>query len=282
VNVTSLFVSRRIVSFVCVLVATVALHAASARAYHDSENRSLEETAYVLRHREWQVGPLRLAVGLSRCQLGTRTAPWIVGAALTKLMPNLGLDCSVWDRGRATVTLQSELYFVNSRKLSDSDSLVRLWVIPVGIAGSWRFDDEHTLSARFRYVHVTTDADATEDDVELHGGGLAPNAQLSASWTWRLTHVTALVSSFRYLAYQGDPVFTSTVDVDEDTTATVDAQFDASELQHSVAASVSALMSWKSFNLRAGVAYGALFLAGPGIVLPLKYPYPEVNVYWRL
>lgn len=274
---------RRFILAVGLLLALTQIAAPrTARAYHDEQTRPLEESAYVLRHREWQVGPLRAAVGLYRCQLGTRIAPWILGAVLTKLMPNLGLDCAVWDRGPATVTLQSELYFVNSRKLVEDDTLIRLWVLPVGVAGSWRFNDAHTLSLRFRYVHVTSNADAEKDDIELQGGGLAPNAQVAASWAWRLTRVTALLTTFRSLVYQGDPVFTSEVVVDPDTSADVDAQLDLSDLEYSVAGSVSALFSWSSFNLRAGVAYGALFLAGPGLVLPLKYPYPELNLYWRL
>jgi hypothetical protein len=53
-------------------------------------------------------------------------------------------------------------------------------------------------------------------------------------------------------------------------------------MTNSVAGGVAGVFSWKHFNLRAGLTYGALFLAGPGLVLPLKYPYPELNLYWRL
>jgi hypothetical protein len=77
-------------------------------------------------------------------------------------------------------------------------------------------------------------------------------------------------------------VLKSNVYVDPQTHGELDARVDVSELQNSVSGGVSGDFSWEHFNLRAGINYGALFLNGPGLVLPLKYPYPEINLYWRL
>jgi hypothetical protein len=94
--------------------------------------------------------------------------------------------------------------------------------------------------------------------------------------------VTALLFVLRYLPYQADPIFHSEATLDERTSADVAGQADTENLQHSVAGAVSAVLSWKHFNLRAGLAYGALFMPGIGLVLPMTYPYPEFNFYWRI
>lgn len=255
---------------------------ASARAYHDEETRSLEESAYLLRHKEWLVGPLELGVGLWRFQLSTRVAPWVVGAALGKFMPNLEAAGTVFDRRWLTASLHAGLYYVNSRKLLEDEPILNLFVIPMAADFSSRLTRDHTLSLHVEYVHVIVDTDARQEDLDLQGGAIADNLQLHLSWEWRLTHVTALLAAVRYLPYQGNPVLSSNVVVDPQTNVDVDASLDVKDLQNSVAGSVSALFSWSDFNLRVGVAYGALFLRGPGLVLPLSYPYPEINLYWRL
>jgi hypothetical protein len=265
-----------------VLLWAAALLPSVARAYHDEQTRSLEESAYILRHGEWQLGPLNLGVGLWRFQLSTRVAPWIVGAALKKAMPNLRLDGILLDRKGFTLNLNAAMYYVNSNKLTSSDPILHLFIAPMSAVFSWRINDRHTLSTRATYVRMITDQQAAEDDLEIESGRLADNFQLHASWEWRLSRVSALLCTLRYLPYQGDPVFTATQPIDARTTLTVEGQVNTENMQNSVAGSVSGVFSWKYFNLRAGLAYGALFLQGPGLVLPLKYPYPEINLYWRL
>ena len=70
--------------------------------------------------------------------------------------------------------------------------------------------------------------------------------------------------------------------VDERTSAEVDATADTENMQHSVAGGAAGVFSWKHFNLRVGATYGALFLPGPGLIVPLRFPYPELTFYWRL
>jgi hypothetical protein len=268
---------------VLLLGALLALRATAARAYHDEQTRSLEESAYILRHGEWQLGLLQLGVGLWRLQLSTRTMPWILGAALKTAAPNLRVDAIIVDRKGFTLSLNAATYYLNSKNLSDVDPVLHVFLVPVGGALSFRINDRHTLSASAHYLRIVTDSQPNEEeDLEFQSGQLADNFQLRASWEWRLSRVSALLSTLRYLPYQGDPVFSTTAQVDERTTVTVDGEVNTESMQNSLAGSVSGVFSWKHFNLRAGVAYGALFLAGSGLVLPLKYPYPELNFYWRL
>lgn len=265
------------------LGAMLVLRAAPARAYHDEQTRSIEETAYLLRSGEWQLGLLQLGVGLWRFQLSTRTMPWILGAALKTAAPNLRLDALVVDRKGVTLSVGAATYYINSKHLSDIDPVLHVFLVPIGGALSYRINDRHTVSASAQYLRIVTDSEPNEnDDLEFQSGQLADNFQLRASWEWRLSKVSALVTTLRYLPYQGDPVFSTTAQVDQRTTLTVEGEVNAEDMQNSVAGSVSGLFSWKYFNLRAGLAYGALFLAGSGLVLPLKYPYPELNFYWRL
>jgi hypothetical protein len=272
-------------ALVCALLAALAVWpAGTAHAYHDEETRSLEDSAYQLRSREWLLGPFELGVGLWRFQLSTRTLPWILGAALGKFMPNLNADFLVLDMKGLTLSARAGFYYVNSNKLVETEDPLNVYVVPMTLALSWRINDAHTVTLSARYVRVASDtATASEEDLKVNKATLADNAQLQASWEWRLTKISALVFAFRYLLYQGDPIVTTSVQLDDSTSAEVDASLDAKNLKNGAAGSASAVFSWKHFNLRVGLAYGsALFLQGPGLALPLKYPYPEFNLYWRL
>ena len=226
----------------------------TAQAYHNEHTRSLEESAYLLNPGEWELGLLVLGVGIGPLQLSTRTAPWIIGATLRKIVPNLALDGTVVDRRGVTLSARLALFYINSRKLSDDDTLVRLFIIPVGTSLSWRINERHTTSLLLKYVRLTSDADADEDDVNVKGTALADNAQVHASWEWRFNRVTALLCVLRYLPYQADPIFHSEAQLDDSTSAEVAGQADTENLQHSVAGSVSTLLSWRHFNLRVGLA----------------------------
>jgi len=267
----------------CVLAAALWLVSpTTAVAYHDEDTPSLEESAYQVRSHEWLVGPLELGVGLWRFQLSTRTMPWILGAALGKAMPNLEVDLLLFERKGFTLSAGSSLYYVNSNKLIEGEDLLSLFMIPAGASLSYRVNARHTVSGDFKYVRVISSGTVEQDDIEVNGATLADSAQLRASWEWRLTRVSALLTYLRYAPFHGDPVVTSSVQVDSRTTADVEATVETEDLGNSVAGGVAALFSWEHFNLRAGVSYGALFLSGPGLIVPLKYPYPEVNLYWRL
>lgn len=269
-------------SLACLLVIACCALPGAARAYHDKETPSLEESAYQLHSKEWLLGPFELGVGLWRFQLSTRVFPWILGAALGKATPNLEGQFLLLERAGVTLSADGGMYYVNSNKLIEGEELLHLFLFPVGLTASWRINDRHTTSLRFRYLRVVSDGSAEQEDLEINGATLADNAQLHASWEWRLSRVSALLLTLRYLPFQGDPVLQSTVQVDARTTADVDATVDTENMQHSVAGSVSGEWSWEHFNLRAGIGYGALFLSGPGLVVPLKYPYPELTLYWRL
>jgi hypothetical protein len=241
----------------------------------------LEESAYQLRSHEWLLGPFDLGVGLWRFELSTRTMPWILGAALGKAMPNLAVDFLLFEHKGFTLSARSSLYYVNSNKLIEGEDLLSLFMIPAGASLSYRVNARHTVSTEFKYVRVISSGAVEQDDVQINGATLADSAQVHASWEWRLTRVTALLMYLRYAPFHGDPVVQSTVQVDSRTTADVEGTV-TTDTQNSVAGGVAGVFSWKHFNLRAGVTYGALFVSGPGLIVPLKYPYPELNLYWRL
>lgn len=254
-----------------------------ARAYHDEETRSLDESAYLLRHGEWGLGLLELGVGLGPLQLSTRTGPWIIGAALGKAMPNVGLDGTIVDRRGVTLSAGGSLFYVNSNKLIEGDALIKLFVLPFTTSLSWRVNEKHTTSLLLKYMRVASDADADEEDLVVKGAALADNFQIHGSWELRLSRISALLFVARYLPYQGDPIFHSDAQLDDRTMAEVEGQVDTEDMQHAVAGSVSGLFSWKTFNLRVGLSYGnGLFFQGTGLVLPLQLPYPEFAFYWRI
>jgi hypothetical protein len=264
------------------LVAAELLCPRDTYAYHDEATPSLEDSAYLLKSKEWLLGPLELGFAYWRLQLSTRTAPWLIGATLRKVTPNLELAALAFESERVTLSAGAALYYVNSRKLASKTPLVHLYLLPMQLALSVRAHRRHSFSVLAQYLKVMSNADATTDDVTLQGGALADNVHFQLSWEWRFTRVAALLVGLRYMPWQGTPIVHSTVTLDAQTSAEVDASVDVESLQHSVAGSVSGVFSWEHFNLRAGVGYGALFLDGPGLVLPLRWPYPELNLYWRL
>jgi hypothetical protein len=264
------------------LIAVLTLCPSRAHAYHDDDTPSLEDSAYLLRNREWQLGLQQFAVGLGPCQLSTRTFPWILGFAYKKLIPNLGFGATLTERRGVTLSGEARLFYVNSRGLSSSESLVRVFLVPLALASSWRINERHTTSLIVKYVRVMSIADTDEGDVDANGTALADNLQISASWEWRMRRFFALLFVLHYLPYQGDAVFHSTVTLDERTHAKIEGEADAEHMQNTVAGSLSSSFSWQHFNLRVGVGYGGLFFPGMGLVLPLKYPFPEFNFYWRI
>jgi len=199
-------------------------------------------------------------------------------------MPNIHADFLVLDMKGVTLSARAAFYYVNSEKLVESEDPLQLYIVPATLALSWRINDGHTVSVRGQFTRIASDSAAgSEAELKVNEATLADNAQVHASWEWRLTQVCALLLALRYLPYQGDPIVQSTVQLDDSTTADVEATLDATSVQNAVTASVSGVFSWKHFNLRAGLAYGSvLFVPGPGLVVPLKYPYPEFGLYWRL
>lgn len=268
------------ISFIAALLGGWLMVLAPARAFHTPETPSLEDTAYLLQHREVLLGPLIVGVGFYRLQLSTRPGPWILGAAFGKFIPNVRLDALVVSRRAFSLSIGSGLFYVNSRKIMAAEPVVHMYMVPFTGAFSARLTDDHTFSLRGTYLAVFQDVDTEQKDLEIESGVIAENAQLQASWMWRLTRVTALVTSLRYLAYQADPIVISDVTVDARTDVRVESEIKTKK--NAVAGSISAVMSWEHLNLRAGLGYGALFMPGTNLVLPLKWPYPEFNIYWRL
>jgi hypothetical protein len=253
-----------------------------ALAYHSKNTPSLEDSAYLLRDREWQLGLQQFAVGLGPCQLSTRTFPWFLGFAYRKLIPNLGFAATMVERRGVTLSGEARLFYINSRGLSSSETIAHVFLVPVALATSWRINDRHTTSLIAKYVRVMSVANTDEGDLNMSGTALADNFQVTGSWEWRMRNFFALLLVIHYLPYQGDAVFHSDVNLDDRTHAKVQGEADAEHMQNTVAGSLSSSFSWKHFNLRMGFGYGAFFMPGMGLVLPLKYPFPEFNFYWRI
>jgi len=143
-----------------------------------------------------------------------------------------------------------------------------LTIVPFDLVGSWRIDEDWTLSPGIVYTVVTLKG--SYDPAQLQGAAAVSNLQLVASLERRLTRVTAVVLHGRYLAFQnaGGRV-ASTLHPDRFTTVELQgiASTDALDFPGAFSIVPSVVFSWKVFNLRLGLGYGNYSVPAVNLVL---------------
>ena len=75
-------------------------------------------------------------------------------------------------------------------------------MFPFELAASYRFDDRYTLSLAPVWTSVVLRGNLDNDDLKGAGEGAVNNFQLTATFEWRVSRVTALLLHGRYLVAQ--------------------------------------------------------------------------------
>lgn len=239
----------------------------SARAYHTERERLLDSTAYSLHRNELRLGVMELAYGaIDQLQITTYTAPWILGAILENVAPNLELKSTFYDRRRLALSVSFATIW--GRVDQADDTRVGYLVFPVGLAASTRINRSWSshVGGFFTFTKALGDSDPADNEVK--GVVIVDMLQLWAMLEYRASRVVALTFTIRWLPYVSNAVAEGTVMVDENTDAQVGLETDITSLDNEFAVIPGVVFSWARANLRVGVGYGALFVEGVGLVVP--------------
>jgi hypothetical protein len=254
-------------------------HRCPARAYHDDEQSVVIDTAHTLRENEWRLGIWRVDYGfLDEFYLGTHTLPWLVAMANLharyRFLSDNDLELSV-SLGLYWLDLKKTRYLSKPLKETSSDAV--FVILPAELGGTYRFDEMFSLTVAPVFTAVALSGNYNADEFE--GAGAVTNLQLTTTLEVRFTRVTALFAHARFLAYQHVRADT-VLQLDDYTTAELHAGADIN-VQNAWSLTLSSVFSWEMFNFRVGVGYGNFNVPPINFVLPLRLPYPELDLYWR-
>jgi hypothetical protein len=252
-----------------------------ASAYHTKEQRITDESAYTLRHKDFRVGLWKVQYGIiDSVMAGTYLWPWVFRVS------NLHAKWRYWQNDDWAFSVAAGIFHLDTKsfkEFDDNTGNATITVFPFELAASYRFDDRYTLSLAPIWTTVVLRGTLDNDDLRGAGEGAVNNFQLTATFEWRLTQVTAFLFHGRYLVAQtahaqGDVVLRP----DEFTTIEVHAAGTTDEINFRRAGSliVSSVFSWETFNLRFGASLGNYNVPGVNFVVGDFLFMPELDLYW--
>jgi hypothetical protein len=249
-----------------------------ARAYHDpTSQRIVTNTAHTLQKNEFRLGIFRFDYGVvDWFTVGTYTLPWFV------LAPNIQLKFRVRLGQRWAIGWRPSFLFLDLGLFLSEGTTAKLFFVPLELFVTVDVARPVGITVSGSLNNVFGDGNYNRD--ELKGAAAIANVQAAANVEWRITRSWALVLEGRYLAYQANQtVGASNIQVNDFTTLEVhgDISLNTVDLQHAFSASLAAVLSLKTFNLRFGAGYGNFNIPGLNIVWPDRYPFPELDIFWR-
>ena len=266
------------------------LNPSSARAYHTYKTRLLDSTAYSLHRREVRLGLMELGYGIiDQLQVTTYTMPWILGMIFQDVAPNLELKSTFYDRKR--LALSASFGFVEGRVEQidfsadpPESTKINYLVIPMGVASSVRINSwvSTHFGGQFTFTDVIGDAEPGGNDVD--GAAVINLLQLWGMLEWRISRVTALTLTVRWLPYVSDTVVRGNLEIDPNTGAIIGIEVEIFDLTNAFAVTPGFVFSWDRANIRLGVGYGDFFLEGVGLVVPGSAFHnisPELDIFVR-
>lgn len=252
-----------------------------AHAFHTQQERLTENTAYTMRNSSLRLGLFKLSYGVwDSFMVGTYTVPWVAALANLQLKWRY-LQSEKWAAAVELGAARLDVKRLKAFEDEPGDAIISVGTFEPSV--SYRFDDRFTLSGSLPYSKISVDGTIDTEAFDGALRGAVDNLQVTATFEWRWTRVTALVVHSRYLVFQrvyGDG--SATLHPDEYTTVRIDADAQSSDLDFRNAWSVvpSLAFSWAKFNLRLGIGYGNWSIPPVNFVLPKKTVVPDLDVYW--
>ncbi len=254
---------------------------APAQAYHTKDQHVTDESAYTLRQKDFRVGIWKLQYGIiDQVTAGTYIWPWVFRVA------NLHAKWRYWHNDTWALSVFTGFYHFDTKSLEKVDEdtgNATIDVVPFELAASYRFDDRYTLSVAPVWTTVALKGDLESEDLKGAGEGAVNNFQLTATFEWRVSRVTAFLFHGRYLVAQtahaqGDIV----LHPDEYTTVEVHAsgKTDAIDFRKAGSLVLSSVFSWETFNLRTGLSFGHYNVPAVNFVIGTPLIIPELDLYW--
>jgi hypothetical protein len=251
-----------------------------AAAYHSKEQRITDESAYTLRKRQFRLGIWKAQYGLiDSVTVGTYLWPWVFRVS------NLHLKWRIYEEKKWAFSASTGFYHLDTKNfegLDENTGNATLTVFPFELATSWRIDDRFTLTLAPVWTTVVLKGNLADDDLEGAGEGAVNNFQLTSTFEWRVSRVTAFLFHGRYLVAQTAHANADVVlHPDEFTTVEVHAagKTDAIDFRRAGSLTVSSVFSWETFNFRLGLSVGNYNVPAVNFVLGQSLVVPELDVY---
>lgn len=266
----------------------LALLAAPAVAGHTETEHVTDEMPYTLAPGELRAGLWKLEAGLpvpswlEGAQVGTYSWPWLLWAADARLV-NAHAKAQVWAQGAWSTTLG--LGLVRLGLSNDQGGDATFTVVPVEAIVGYRFGPRLTIAAGLLYTDVSLSGYYdSEDDGYLRGTATVSNLQIPITFEWRWSRRTAFIVQPRFIPYQGvGGTAHGTLRPDAYTKIEVFAtgESDVADPARAFALTTDFAWSFDHLNLRAGLTFGNFSLPMLNFVSPVKFVWPNVDLYWR-
>jgi len=254
--------------------------ASDARAYHTPRVHITDNTAYTLHAKQVRVGLWKVQYGI--------TDPFMVGtyiAPLVILAPNGHFKWRILETDNFTLSFGAGILYADTtwmQWVEDWLGPAQVLAAPAAVVGSYRFDDRFTLSLAPEWTLARVEGSLDEDALEGAGEGAGDNLQAVANFEWRLGRVVALVLDGRFCFVQKQELGGNATSNPDDFT-----QIDASasgdqnyQWNGGWSIGLATVLSWRIFNLRAGVGYGNFNVPVVNFVKDDKTIIPEFDLYW--
>jgi hypothetical protein len=252
-----------------------------ADAFHTSDQRITDDTAYTLGKHQVRLGIWKAQYGIvDSISAGSYVWPWVFRVS------NVQVKWRFYQDDPWAFAVSTGFYYFDTKHLKaagNDPGDARIAAVPFEIDGSYRFEAPYTVSLGLVWTQVSVEGAIDKDAFQGAGKGAVTNFQLTSTFEWRASEVTAVVLHARYLVFQrttanGDAVSHP----DPFTTIEVHAGGETSALDYRGAGSLTAsgVWSWKTVNLRAGIGYGHYSVPGVNFVIGKRIVYPELDLYW--
>jgi hypothetical protein len=249
-----------------------------AAAYHD-EHELVTDTAYTLGATRQRVSLWRYdAGGFDWLDVGTCTLLWLVPA------PNAQTKLRVWHSGRWAFALRTGVTYVNLdwTPWGSHQSDATIWIVPFEIWFSAPLVKRWGVSVGS--ISTALRLTGRYDPSEFEGAGAADNQQFALSIEWETTRVVKAVLTARWLVeerYRGDATVVRHPDEFTTVEITGAAETQAESVRNAGYVMLSGVLSWETFNVRAGVGAGNYNLPAVNLMLPKRGLLGELDVYWE-
>lgn len=253
---------------------------ATAYARHDADTHITTATAHTLKQWEWSVGTWDVAWGpFSWLTLSTYIWPWFAK------IPSLAAKWRIWHNDQWAVSWRLGFFYVDLQKLRSDAAPTTFKVIPSELTVSYRLLPSLELSLSGIYTPVAMEGNYDTNDLE--GAAGYSNIQAGLSLEWRLSESWALWLRTRHLLKLDlSAQAAATTQLDPYTTMTVHGGGSVKDLADmgfpqtfNIVPGVA--YSGDTFNLEAGLGYGAFNIPGVNFMLPSRSLVPYLDVYWR-
>ncbi len=255
----------------------------AAHAFHEGDERIVDDTAHTLRARETRIGLWEIEFGpLPFVTIGTDTAPWAASFLVHSVVYNGHAKVRLLYTKPLTISVTGAAYYsdlhVSGPLATGSGSL---WIVPLSLFVSSDVSRRVSLHLGGTYAYADAEGNVDLSSVSSGRGAIAANAlQLHAMGEYRVSRIVAVT-----LQLHAQP-YSTPLAVHTSTTTSIGDKIDfngtISPVDHtSVAAVASVALSGPTFNVRFGGGYGAIFVPTMGVMVPMATFLPEVDAYVR-